>query len=238
MSEETMVEQSKMSFPSRLINVFIAPGEMFKDVKRRAGWLLPLIVLALGTMALSYVMQPVITKFQREQATSQMEKRGMSQEQIDGILEQQQVFTKPYFLVPVAGVTTILMTLIGAAIWLFVVSFILGGKAGFGQVLSVNTYRSFIPLLGTVIKLPIILTKETILVHFSLATFMSDAASQTFLYKFLMNIELFNIWSIAVLCIGLAVLAETSVKKVWPWVVGLYLLWWLGSAGFSTLVGG
>ena len=86
-------------------------------------------------------------------------------------------------------------------------------------------------------KLPIMLSQQTINVHFSLATFLSDSAQETFLYKFLSKIELFNIWFIAVLCIGIAVMINKDAKKIWPIVAGLYLVWYLGSSAVGGFFG-
>ena len=109
--------------------------------------------------------------------------------------------------------------------------------AELAQLLEVVSLSSLIPVLGMVIKIPIILSKETMNVHFSLAPFMSDSAKDTFLYKFLMNTDFFNIWYIAVLCIGIAVVGGLKVKKVWPVVVILLIVWYLATAALGNLFG-
>ena len=179
-------------------------------------------------------MQPVIVTESLQKQQEKMEERGMSQEQIDGIAERTQSWMK-YTIMPSAVVVTIVGLLIGALIWLFVGNVILGGSAKFKQLFSINVFRSFIPILGGFIKLPIILNKQTLNVHFSLATFMSDALKDTFLYKALASVELFNIWSIAVLCIGVAVACKIKISKVWPIVVIVYAIYFIGQAALSSL---
>jgi len=71
----------------------------------------------------------------------------------------------------------------------------------------------------------VMLSTSNLFVHFSLATFMPDSSRETFLYKFLMSAtDLFSIWAMAVLSIGIAVICDLKINKVWPIVVVVNLL--------------
>ena len=125
-----------------------------------------------------------------------------------------------------------------AAVWLFVSNVLLGGSSRYAQLLGVVVYAGFIGLLGFLIKLPIMLSQGTMNVHFSLATLMSDASKETFLYKLLANVELFNLWTIAVTSIGIALVAGLKTKKVWPWVALITVLYWVVAAAVGGAFGG
>ena len=131
----------------------------------------------------------------------------MDQEQIDTAIERsQKVMGVMIYVGPV--LFTFLMLAIGALIWMFVSNVILGGQTTFSQLLAVNVYRTFIVLLGSLIKLPIMLSQKTLNVHFSVAAFLPDASKDTLMYKLLAQLEVFNIWSIALLCIGIAIVGN------------------------------
>lgn len=219
---------------SRIIGVFTSPKLTFESIGRRPDWLIPFIIIVLLSGALTFFMQPIITTEAIQKQQEKMEERGMSADQIDAAVEQTTKVMK-FTVLPSAIVVTALNFIIGALIWLFVGNILLGGAAKFKHLFAVNVYRSLITMLGGLIKLPIILSKETLNVHFSLATFMSDELRETFLYKVLVQTDIFNIWSIAVLCIGLAAIYNFKVKKVWPVVVLIYAGFYLASSAISGL---
>jgi hypothetical protein len=218
----------------RIIGVFTSPKKTFESISRKPSWVLPLIILVILSGVMTFIMQPVIITESLNKQAEKMEERGMDQDQIDAIAERTEGMMK-ITMIPSAIIVTAASLAIGALIWLFVGNVILGGSGKFTQLFSVNIYRSFIPLLGLLIKLPLILSKETLNVHFSLATFMSDELRDTFLYKILASVEVFNIWAIAVLCIGIAVVYKFKTNKVWPIVVIVYAIYFLGSAALSGL---
>jgi len=230
------LQTQDLSVLQRIITVFVAPTATFKAVRNRPKWLAPFLIILVLTLGITHFLKPVAQEVQREAVIEQLEKQGMSDSEIDSQLENMQSMMK-IWMYPSALLATAFMLFAGALIWLFVSNTIIGSDVNFGQMMGVNCYRYLILILGSLIKLPIMLSQNTINVHFSLATFMSDEAQNTFIYKFLSNIELFNIWSIAVLCIGIAVVSRVKVEKVWPWAVLLFLIYYAGAAGIGTAFG-
>lgn len=229
-------EVKDMNLLSRIIGVFISPVATFNAIAAKPKWLAPGIILILISLGTTYLLSPIISAEQKEKAVEQMEKRGMGQEQIDDAMEKSEQIMK-ISLYPTVVITAIIMFVITAAIWLFFGNVMLGGKAKFEQLLGVVVYRAFIPTVGMLIKVPLMISQKTMNVHFSLATFMPDSAQDTFLYKLLAQFELFNIWAIIALCIGVAVCAKLPIKKVWPLVAIIYVIWFLVTAGLSGLLG-
>jgi len=228
-------QQSNESGPlSRMMGVFFSPKLTFASIGRKPDWLIPFIIIILLAVISVYFMQPIIISESLQKQHEKMEERGMSAEQMDTAAEQTAKVMK-FTVLPIGIVGFAFTLVLGALIWLFVGNIFLGGAAKFKHTFAVNVYRSLIPTIGGLIKLPIILSKETLNVHFSLATFMSDELRETFLYKVLMHTDIFNIWSIAVLCIGLAAIYNFNVKKVWPVVVLIYVAYYLAAAAISSL---
>lgn len=236
LSEPGVQEPRDLNLISRIINVFVSPSKTFQAVSNKPKWAWPLVISLLLTFAAMWVLTPVIMTDSKSTMEEKMLERGMSQDQVDNAVAQAAKYQK-YSIAPTTLVAGLAMTFILAGIWLFVGNTVLGGSAKFAQMMGVIVYSGFIGLLGLLIKMPIMLSQQTMNVHFSLATFMADASKDTFLYKLLANVEIFNIWTIAVYAIGIAIVAKLKVKSVWPWVLILTALYWVAAAGLGSVFG-
>lgn len=231
----TPADEGNMGFLQRIVNVFMAPSKAFKAARQNPRWVAPAIVVLLLSAGMTWYITPAIQKEQRERMITQLEKRNMDQEQIDTALERLDKPWMKYMMLGSALVGGLLVILVMGGIWMLVAKSVLGGDTRYPQMLEVVSLSSIIPTLGMLLKAPIIRFKETMNVHFSLATFMPDASRESLLYKFLMNTDIFNLWFIAVLCIGIAVVSGLKVQKVWPVVAGLLVVWYLASAAIGGL---
>jgi len=240
MNETELTENAQspqMGLLSRIVGVFTSPGRTAEAIGAKPNWLVPAIIIILLMLLFTYLAKPVIIQETVTRVQQMMESKGAAQDQIDTVLNRIQTSMGLRMFVGVT-VTTALGIFIWAAIWLFVSNIVLGAQASYAQMLGVNVYRYFITTIGLLIKLPIMLSKQTMNVHFSLATFLPDDQKTTFLYKMLMQVELFNIWAIVVLSIGIAVVSKLDTKKVWPWVVLVYVVWYVAQAALGSMFGG
>lgn len=240
MNETELTENAQspqMGLLSRIVGVFTSPGRTAEAIGAKPNWLVPAIIIILLMLLFTYLAKPVIIQETVTRVQQMMESKGAAQDQIDTVLNRIQTSMGLRMFVGVT-VTTALGIFIWAAIWLFISNIVLGAQASYAQMLGVNVYRYFITTIGLLIKLPIMLSKQTMNVHFSLATFLPDDQKTTFLYKMLMQVELFNIWAIVVLSIGIAVVSKLDTKKVWPWVVLVYVVWYVAQAALGSMFGG
>ena len=221
---------------SRIVNVFFAPSKTFLAVVEKPKWALPLILSLVVILGAMYVLSSVVVIDSKAAMEEQMAERGMSDDQIAQAVANAENMVKISAMVAPILLGTI-ATFVLAGIWLMLGNTILGGAANYKQMLGVVVYSGFIGLLGFLIKMPIMLSQQTMNVHFSLATFMADASKDTFLYKALANVEIFNLWTIAVYSIGIAIVAKLKVKSVWPWVLILSILYWVAAAGLGSAFG-
>lgn len=230
------IQEKDMNVFQRIINVFVAPTAAFTAVREKPKWIIPFILIILISLFTAIMLQPVLSDVQQKAMIKQFEKMGMDESEMEQAMETAReraaLFIYPSAVLGVAFVVTI-----GALIWLFVGNTILGAPVTFHQAMGLNVYRYLIISLGGLIKLPIMLSQNSLDVHFSLASFMSSEASASFIYKFLSHIDVFNIWSIAVLCIGLSVITRMEVKKVWPLVTALFLGYFVASAVLGSAFG-
>ena len=104
-------------------------------------------------------------------------------------------------------------SLIAALFAMFFGNFVMGGKARFKQILSVMIYGQFLFEIGTLIASFFIYSKGQMMAPFSLAFLASGQGFQSLAFIALSKIDLFNIWDIIVVGIGLAAIYGFNRNK-------------------------
>ncbi len=224
--------KKSMNIFSRIINVFVSPYSTFEAEREKPKWLVPFIVYMVLMLSWTAIVQPVLVEQQREAMMEQFGRQNIPDDQRQQAIERAEQM-RPIMTWVGAVVSQIVMLLIVAGVWLFVSNVILGGGARYVHALGITVYSWLIVVVGLLIKAPIILNKNTVDVHFSPATFLSN--TETFLYKFLSQFDLFNIWSFFIVSIGIAVITRKRTKSVWPWVAIIYLVYFAGAATIQNI---
>jgi hypothetical protein len=104
------------------------------------------------------------------------------------------------------------------------VASIAGGKTGFRKMFGFFAYASLIGALGLLVKLPLVFAKESIDVRTSVAAFTPSTPFDSAVGVLLNSLDVFAIWTLAVVVIGYSVLTELSTRKSVAIVVGLWAL--------------
>jgi hypothetical protein len=189
-----------------LVEVFYQPSSFFRELKEHPKVLVPYIVYAIVLFLFFALTVDIIYDMQVN--SPQFQERMQGQElspQIEQFMKYQIMFAGPFFI--------LLGPLLAAAFGIFWGNFVFAGKARFKQVLSVMLYGEIIYALGMLVILPIILVKKSILVSFSLAVLAAGQGSGSILYLALSKIDLFLIWEIIAIGIGLSVVYEVPRNK-------------------------
>ncbi len=233
-----------MSFFSRLVGVFVSPGETFEDIARKPDILAPLIVCILGTIAFSEVM---LAKIGMERIIrAQLEQSGrlssMTPDQVDQAISQGAkvgaIITHliGLFAVPIA-------VLIIAAIGLGIVNLIFGAKTKFSAAFSVTCYADLVGVLGAILGIVMMLFGDP--EHFnanapvptSLGFFLDQAHTSKPLFALASSLDLFTFWFMALLAIGFAATTNRKAKasSVFFAFLGLWVLYVLAKVGFASI---
>lgn len=224
----------QLSTFDKITNVFIEPHTTFKSIDHQPDWLIPMIIILAVVVLFTTIIMPIVLPEQMAQQKEKMEERGMSPQEVDNAMEIGQKIGR--IVGPItAGIITVVYLLAISGLLLFCGNFILGGESNFKKVLSVVTYSSLISSLGSLLLLPLILTKKTMHVGYNLAAFMSSDANQTPLYQFLSKIDFFAIWQVVVVGIGLAVIYKFTLKKSITLVAVLYAIYTAISVGIKAV---
>jgi hypothetical protein len=226
--------QQEMNVVQRVFGVFFSPRKTFEDIDRKPDWVVPMVIVVIIAVLFTIIIMPIALPQQMDKQREKFEERGMSDEEIERAMEMGGKFGR--IIGPIgAAVGSVVYLLAIAGIFMFVGNTILGGKTTFKKLVSVVCYSSLIGSLNSIILLPMILSRKTMEVHFSLAAFMSADASETFLYQLLKKIDLFAFWQIVVAGIGVAVIYKFTTKKAIAMVASLYVLYMVISLAWTAI---
>lgn len=235
-SEAPPAVPAKPNPVKRLGGVILAPDETLREIAARPDWLVPLVVILLVSLLTNLVALPHIdmeTAFRE-----QLEERRVPPEQIDKQMEGYEQIRR--FFAPIGVLFLAVMALIIAAI-LLVAFKVMGGEGSFRQSWSVTLYSWVPQLLKGLLVTFLIYRAGTVdaeelpaLLKSNLG-FLADPKGSPLLFALLTSIDIFNIWSVILLAIGLSYAHKLSRGKAFGIVVTLWIVVILGKIGLAAL---
>ncbi|CAN5556703.1 hypothetical protein BH10ACI3_BH10ACI3_00660 [soil metagenome] len=220
------VEEPQMSELAMIGNVFIEPGSVFEDQRRKPRFIIGglLMILCISAFQILFVEKFGLTNIVKARIEHSTRTADLDPDQKAKIIEQQagtiaKVFT--YAIVPVAMIVTFLIG--GLVYWLL--GNAMGGSGTFWQGVSVWVYSSIPPtIVFTVGNILVMFLKDpdTIdlgtaqggLLKASLAAFL-DPKTMPMLSAVLSAFDLFAIWGWILAAIGLQRVAKISSGAAW-----------------------
>ena len=203
----------------RVVGVFLSPRDTYESINRKPDWVVPFIILVLVSLVFTMFTLPISMPEQMQKQKEKLEQDGKSEEEIEAAVAIGEKIGK--IVAPIGAVVgTAIMILLMSAIFLFIGNIVLGGETTYRKIFSVYTYTSLIGVLAMALKLPLILNKQTMDIHFSLSMLMPAEQSESFLFYLLKSIEVFSIWHFALLAIAFSVLYKFTMKKS-AWTMGI-----------------
>ena len=229
-------EKATMDGFSKIVNTFFEPKKLFQSLKIKPTWLVPFIIVAILGMGSFWFTFPLIMK---DVVTNIQENERFTEEQKEMIIERiGGADHPPVYQLAFAPVGVLVYLFLIAGVLFLVFNVLLGGDSSFKRVLSVFSYSTLIAIPQAIVKLPLIFAKQTVNVQTSLAIFLSPDDKETFLYKVLGGLDVFTLWQVLVISLGLAVMYNYTMKKSFTVVLILWILLIVVGAALSTLLGG
>jgi len=228
---------------ARITGVLFSPSKTFADIAKKPSWAVPfLLIMALTVVVSALIVQKTDWRSFFERQMSQNSRfDNMDQAQKDRILESQVTWAPKisYVAIPVVvGVTILFLALIyWGAFNLFK-----GAGLRFGTGFAITVY-AFVPgLISSVLAIVVLLIKAKGDVdpeHFlasSLSAYLPDP-SPVWLDKLGQSIEVFWIWSLALIAIGFSMANPKKIKPgaAYGIVFGLWLLWVVCKVGWAAM---
>ncbi|MBC8205231.1 YIP1 family protein [bacterium] len=213
----------QLSIGAKIAGVFLDPRKTFSCLAVKPDFIAPLIILAIVSLIFVAIAWPVIEKESFETQIERMQERGVSQEDIDKSLDMQKKMGK-YFGFAGAPIGVVINTIIITAVLLFIGNVILGGSQKFKFMFGVYAYSALIQVPESLIKLLLVMNKGTLKVYTSLALLFPQSAEKSVLFKIAEMFDIFTIWQMIVLSIGMAVIYKFTTQKTLTAVGTLYVL--------------
>jgi hypothetical protein len=232
------------TFPERLIGIFISPTEVLADVARKPDFVLPLIICMLAAIT---VTETILAKIGAEHIVRMaLEQSGrassMSPEQVDQAARQGASFLGVFLhIAGVVGLPIILLLIAGLG--LLILNVVFSAPAKFKTIFSLVSYAHLVLLLSALMEMALIFfgDPERFDVQNPTPTtvgfFLIPSKVPRPLYVIASSFDLFIIWFVILVAIGLAEAVGRKVKPLPIFMIyaGLWIVWVLGRAGLAMI---
>jgi hypothetical protein len=221
-----------MSEISRITGVFFEPGRAFADIARRPAFIVPLILVMVCALAVTFTFGRHIgwDRMMRQQLEMSSRTANLSAEQKEQAVQMQAK------IAPIGGAVAIVIGLplyyVAAAGVLLGIMAMMSAKVRFKQVLAVMCYASLTGIVSSFLIVVVMFLKDPDQFNlqnplvFNPAAFMDQQATSKFLYSVASSLDLFSIWTIILVAIGLKAAAGRTISfagaltaVIIPWAV-------------------
>jgi len=228
------------SLAARIAGVLVSPRDTYADVALHPRWfgVLAVIVLIGATGVFALMSTDVGKTAAMDQQVRMMESFGMKLTDAQYARLEQGMSRAPYTGAIGQAVTLPLAAAIIAGILLGIFTALLGGDAKFKQVFAVVCHSGVVISLAQIFGLPLAYARESLSSATNLAVFLPFLDESSFAARFLGTIDLFQIWWIVSLSIGLGVLYRKRTAPIAMTILGVYAVIAIVIAAIRTALSG
>ena len=228
------------SLPARFIGIITSPRETFESVVAHPKWFVIFVVTTLIVMLCTVL--PMTTEAGREAALEaqvrQMESFGMQvNDEMYAQLRSRSGMAPYTTAAGILVVSPIIVTAM-AGILFAIFNAVMGGTASFKQVLSVVVHAGVISALGQLFTGPLNYFRGTMASATNLGVLLPMLPEGSFIARLAGMIDLFVVWWVFVLAIGLAVLYRRRMQSIAMTLFGIYAVIALSVAAVMSRLGG
>jgi hypothetical protein len=201
----------------RIIGVFFSPKATFEDIVRKPSWVLPVVLLTLFSIGVSFAINQRINwrEFMAQQIEKSPQAANMSAEQKEQRIEGGAKFSP--MISSVIGVCgPITFTLVVALVMWGAYNLLGGANTDFGTSFAITSHAALTGLVSSLLLILILYLKQPGTVDIenpiaaNLAVLLPDDSAK-WLIALLKSIDLFSFWTLILLAIGFA---TTNPKKL------------------------
>ena len=230
-----------MKFFAMFVNIFTDPAIVFEELKKTNNWklsLMPLIILmALWAVSL-LLLKDLYYYVQLEQSVKWIENISQIPEdqKEDALNSVYDSFENPKpFSIAIMWLTNVfagpLRVLMITLIILLIVKFFFGESTNYLSLLPYISFSYLITVLESVIKIPLMLNKWSIDVYTGMGL-LDIGEKGTFINNFLSAVDLFSVWRIILIGIGLSIYFNKAAK---PYTIAIFIYWLFQISIFAVL---
>ena len=226
----------------RIFGVLVAPRATYADVAAHPRWLgvLAVVLLVMATGSIILFSTDVGKEALLDQQISTMESFGVTlpDEALQRMEENLSRPTTPYVTAATQVVFVPIVWLIIAGIAIGIFTAVLGGDATFKQVFSVVAHSGVVGAAQQLFVYPLDYARGSLSSPTNLGVFLPFLDDMTFSARLLGTIDLFLIWWLVNLAIGLGVLYKRRTGPIATGFLSIYLVIALIIAAIKTAVAG
>ena len=201
--------QEEMNLQTRLLRVFHDPGRSFSAIVGRESandWLLPVLLASLVGVGAYFLTVDLVVDLESPAAREQMAE--MSEAEREQYV--QGIQTYGWMQMPVMMFFSLAVV---SGVLLMFTRYLFDKEVSYRQMLVVKGYASMVLIPEWIVRTPLILIQETADVYTGPGVFVPAEMANSFFGKMLIGINLFDLWQIWIMGIGIAVMSRAPVKK-------------------------
>ncbi len=228
--------QEELTFMDKAAGVFYEPSRVFNSLKtsgvKSSDWLIPVLLLAIFSSISLYVrFSSPDLRFQMVQMREQAIDKMVNEGKITSDQAQQQKTNLESGSAAVMGigifgafVAAFVIFFIISGIWFLVGKFGLKADMNYTHAMGIVGLSEWIMVVGVIVGtvLSVALSRLDGGLQLGLLTQMN---MQSKAYLLLSKIDLFTIWSLAVIAIGLGAMSGKKGFQSAVWVFGIWIVW-------------
>ena len=204
-------ETNVMSPWSILVSIFYEPSRVFRSIKEKSQWAIPLIIVLIVLGGTAAVTTPIIMAEQTERVRTNPD---LSDAQREAQMTGMKFMSNPAMGSGMAIIGSVFMIFVYTGVIMLFANVIFGGKARFSQVFSLTVVSSLILVVASLIKAPLMAAKHSADIRTSLAMILPADSIKTPLYHFLNTYtDVFFIWETILVIIGVKIIYDFATQK-------------------------
>ena len=224
-TEELIIEESanlkpQLNHIQRIIGIFTKPQEVITDIDRGPKVLIPMILITILTMAVTFISYDTLVETLRITSVNTAKLQG-TEIPLDGFVGLSKSIANGVVLA--SGVVSVIALFIGALITHGISSF-MSGEGSIKKVFSASLYVYFSVLAGSVLSGIIALVLKIDLMTISPAALLGADQVGTPLYALLAIFDVFNIWRLAIMVMAIKTIESFSTQKASLIVISITIL--------------
>jgi hypothetical protein len=196
------------------------PSDPAKTVDKSKWWIPVLIVVVISVGVAVYTVPTIVMPQQVEIIRDSVVERGGTPEQADEAVRMARAFGIPWAIFGAAAGTFIILFVVAGVLHLL--AKMVGGKGRFRNARMVASYSLLVTALGSLVKLPLMVAKKTLAVETGPTLFFPALEPSDRLYRFLSSFDIFTIWWVALLIVGLAIAYRIKASRA---AIAVVILW-------------
>jgi hypothetical protein len=234
----------RTSLVARLTNIFVAPGEVFAEVKDSApvpaNWIAPMVIAMVAGIIYSMVVfsQPAVIQGMKDAREKQLQEQvstgKITQKQADAATDVAERFMTPTMLKTFGILGSIFATAAGLFFWALAAwligRFALRGPLDYMRAVEAVGLSMMISVLGAIISMLLAVIYGDPGAKPSPALLLSHFDSHNRGHVLLASLDVTTLWFLAVLSLGLARLTGTGFARAAAWLYGFWAFLTAGSA--------